>query len=85
MVLTKDILPKLLLKRDFEALKKHLQTIEEYRVDRTLAFATSAIRSAINGADFVLKVKTELGLHIEVIDGDKEVNSSTLEYNKRSI
>ena len=37
-----------------------------------MAFATSAIRSASNGADFVAKVKTELGLHIEVIDGDKE-------------
>tara|TARA_Y100001978_G_scaffold186638_1_gene186545 strand:+ start:182 stop:1087 length:906 start_codon:yes stop_codon:yes gene_type:complete len=58
--------------RGFEALKKHLQTIEAYQVDRTLAFATSAIRSASNGADFVAEVKTELGLQIEVIDGDKE-------------
>ena len=58
--------------RGFEALQKHLQTIEVYQANRTLAFATSAIRSASNGADFVAKVKTELGLHIEVIDGDKE-------------
>ena len=37
-----------------------------------MAFATSAIRSTRNGVDFVVKVKTELGLHIEVIDGNKE-------------
>ena len=70
--INKGYITEAAFKRGFEALKKHLQTIEDYRVDRTLAFATSAIRSAINGADFVLKVKTELGLHIEVIDGDKE-------------
>ena len=58
--------------RGFEALQKHLQTIEVFKANRTLAFATSAIRSARNGSNFVAKVKTELGLHIEVIDGDKE-------------
>ena len=70
--ITKGYIAEAPFQRGFEALKKHLQTIEEYQVDRTLAFATSAIRSASNGVDFVTKVKTELGLYIEVIDGDKE-------------
>ena len=70
--ITKGCIAKTSFQRGFEALRKHLQTIEEFQANRTLAFATSAIRSASNGADFVAKVKTELGLHIEVIDGDKE-------------
>ena len=70
--ITKGYIAEAPFQRGFEALKKHLQTIEKYQVDRTLAFATSAIRSTRNGVDFVAKVKTELGLHIEVIDGNKE-------------
>ena len=70
--ITKGYIAEAPFQRGFEALKKHLQTIEKYQADRTLAFATSAIRSTRNGVDFVVKVKTELGLHIEVIDGNKE-------------
>ncbi len=70
--ITKGYIAEAPFQRGFDALKNHLQTIEAYQVDRTLAFATSAIRSASNGVDFVAKVKTELGLHIEVIDGEKE-------------
>ena len=70
--ITKGYIAEAPFQRGFEALKKHLQTIEKYQADRTLAFATSAIRSTRNGVDFVAKVKTELGLHIEVIDGNKE-------------
>ena len=70
--ITKGYIAEAPFQRGFEALKKHLQTIEKYQADRTLAFATSAIRSTSNGVDFVVKVKTELGLHIEVIDGNKE-------------
>ena len=36
------------------------------------AFATSAIRSTKNGAEFVNEVFEKLALKIEVIDGDKE-------------
>ena len=70
--ITKGYIAEAPFQRGFDALKKHLQTIEAFQVDRTLAFATSAIRSASNGVNFVAKVKTELGLHIEVIDGEKE-------------
>ena len=56
--ITKGYIAEAPFQRGFEALKKHLQTIEEYQVDRTLAFATSAIRSASNGVDFVTIVKT---------------------------
>ena len=59
-------------RRGLAALKKHIETIKHYKVERTLAFATSAIRSATNGAVFVKEVKKKLGLNIEVIDGNQE-------------
>lgn len=70
--ITKGYIAEAPFQRGLDALKTHLQTIKEYQAERTLAFATSAIRSANNGDDFVAQVKTELGLNIEVIDGDKE-------------
>ena len=58
--------------RGIKALEDHLNTIKEYDVDKVRAFATSAIRSTINGAYFVSEVFEKLALKIEVIDGDKE-------------
>ena len=58
--------------RGIKALEDHLNTIKEYDVDKVRAFATSAIRSTKNGADFVSEVFEKLALKIEVIDGDKE-------------
>ena len=37
-----------------------------------MAFATSGIRSTKNGADFVQNIKEDLGLIINIIDGDEE-------------
>ena len=69
--ITKGYIAEAPFQRGFDALKKHLQTIEAYQVDRTLAFATSAIRSASNGVNFVAKVKTELtAVRENIIAGD---------------
>jgi exopolyphosphatase/guanosine-5'-triphosphate,3'-diphosphate pyrophosphatase len=54
------------------ALRQHLSTISEYACQKTYAFATSAIRSAKNGSQFVSEVKNELGLEVRVISGDEE-------------
>lgn len=40
--------------------------------DPVLAVATSAVREAANGGDFVLRAWEELGLHIDVITGAQE-------------
>ncbi|HLH78487.1 MAG TPA: Ppx/GppA phosphatase family protein [Candidatus Binataceae bacterium] len=40
--------------------------------DPVLAVATSAVREAANGGDFVLRAWEELGLHIDVITGSQE-------------
>lgn len=63
------------IERGLEALKSHLITISEYQVESIFCFATSAIRSADNGQDFVKRVKEDLGLTIRIIKGDEEAQS----------
>ena len=58
--------------RGMEALEKHKKSCAEKGVEMIKVTATSAVRSASNGHDFVHRVKTELGLDIEIIDGDRE-------------
>ncbi len=60
------------ISRGLIAIEKHLQTISQYRSDKIYAFATSAIRSARNGDQFVNMVKQRFGLDVEIINGDKE-------------
>ena len=62
------------MKRAKKALSEYLEIIEEHNCERTLAFATSGIRSTSNGADFVAEIKAELGLEISVIDGLEEAS-----------
>ena len=40
--------------------------------DVVLATATSAVRDAANGADFVERVRAEVGLELRVLDGERE-------------
>lgn len=58
--------------RGIKALKTLRETIDRFAVDEIQAFATSAIRSAKNGKDFVKRAKLESGIDIQVISGDKE-------------
>ena len=59
-------------KRGLKALKKHKKTIEEFGVEKIVAFATSAIRSASNGKEFIQAVKDNIGIDVKIISGDKE-------------
>jgi len=58
--------------RGFIAIQNHLETIREYQVDEIRAFATSAIRNATNGNQFVDAVKQRFGIRVRVIPGDRE-------------
>lgn len=58
--------------RGIAALKAHRQTIEKIGAGEIYAFATSAIRSASNGADFVKAAAEQAGINVNVIDGQKE-------------
>lgn len=59
-------------KRGIDTLKKFRQEIELHDVSTIKAIATSAVRSADNGPDFVAVAKVESGIEICVIDGDQE-------------
>ena len=60
------------IKRAYFTLKSFLHTIDKYQAHKTLCVATSALRDAPNGKEFVQWIKKELGLSIKVIDGKKE-------------
>ncbi|MFF5380010.1 exopolyphosphatase [Pedobacter suwonensis] len=59
-------------KRGIDCLKNFSKTIVDYQVDLVRATATSAVRSAENGKDFVNAVKEKAGIKIEIISGDEE-------------
>ena len=58
--------------RGFVAITNHLETIRRYDVDEIRAFATSAIRNAGNGSNFVEEVEKRFGFRVRVIPGDRE-------------
>ncbi len=60
------------IKRAYFTLKSFLHTIDKYEAHKTLCVATSALRDAPNGKEFVQWIKKELGLSIKVIDGNTE-------------
>ena len=58
--------------RGMNAIERHMQTIREYRSEKTFAFATSAVRSARNGEQFVKMIQQRFNLEVEIINGDRE-------------
>ena len=61
-------------KRVIDGLKFHKETLIDYQIQNYYAVATSAIRSSDNGTQFVEDVKQQLGILINIIDGDKEAD-----------
>src|SRR5690349_11114162 len=53
-------------------LSKFMRLAASHGVDEIIAAATSAVREAENGAEFVETVKRDLGLHVRVISGMEE-------------
>jgi exopolyphosphatase/guanosine-5'-triphosphate,3'-diphosphate pyrophosphatase len=58
--------------RGIKAMITHKESIDRHGAEKVLAFATSAIRSAKNGKEFVRKVKSITGIEIEIITGNRE-------------
>lgn len=58
--------------RGIRTLKDFKQKVMEYDAEVIRAIATSAVRSAINGQDFVNAASNDAGIDIEVIHGDQE-------------
>jgi exopolyphosphatase / guanosine-5'-triphosphate,3'-diphosphate pyrophosphatase len=60
------------MERAVAALRRMHGVCERRSVSRVAAVATSAVREAINGEQFVKRVKDEIGLDLKIIDGDAE-------------
>jgi len=55
-----------------KSMRAFRELMDVYKVKDHLAFATSAMREAKNGADVVKQVKDEANIDIEIIQGQKE-------------
>lgn len=68
---SKTIVPEA-FQRGIDALTSQKETIDSHNCDKTFAIATSAIRNAENGKDFVRTVREQIGIDIETIPGERE-------------
>lgn len=59
-------------KRGLDTMLQFHEQIQANQVQGVRAIATSALRSASNGNDFIQEVKAKTGIEIEIINGDQE-------------
>jgi len=59
-------------KRGVDTMVQFNERIREFKAEHVSAIATSALRSATNGEDFIDEVKAKTGIEIETITGDRE-------------
>lgn len=60
--------------RGLSAIESFVNEIKRLKVNTVLAFATSAIRDAKNGEEFVRLVNEKHGITIQIIDGNREAS-----------
>jgi len=65
------ILPEA-MERGLKAIESHMKIIRHMGVDKTYAYATSALRSADNRSDFVNLLHERHNLRVEIITGERE-------------
>lgn len=65
------ILPEA-IERGIESIGRHIETIKQFNVDKTIAIGTSIMRNATNGLDFAEQIKSLFGLNVKIISGDEE-------------
>lgn len=70
--INKGFIEESALKRGIEAIGVYKEYCRQYEVNHILAFATSAIRDAKNGSDFVKEVLDRFAITVQVIDGNRE-------------
>lgn len=58
--------------RGLEAMDTYADAIRQWRVDKKLAFATSAMRNSSNGQQFADDVLHRTGIKVNIISGDQE-------------
>lgn len=70
------MLDRAAMTRAFAALKRMKEVADRRGVTRLAAVATSAVRDARNGETFAKRVRRQLGIPLEIIDGDREAQLS---------
>jgi exopolyphosphatase/guanosine-5'-triphosphate,3'-diphosphate pyrophosphatase len=66
------------IRRSAQAVADYVSIAQQEGAQSTYAFATAAVRSAINGEEFVQAVQALCGLRVEVIAGDTEAEIGML-------
>lgn len=70
--ISKKIISGDAFERGLNAIKKFKAYIDQFEVDEIKAVATSALRTATNGKDFLNRVEAETGVQVIFIEGDRE-------------
>lgn len=70
--LTRGLLPAAAMRAGLEVLARYKHIAENHGVDKILAVATSAVREAANGEDFLERIGRETGLWPKAISGVEE-------------
>ena len=70
--INRNFITPLAFERGMNALREHKRSIEKYKAEKIIAFATSAIRSSSNGAEFIRKVKRDIDLEVKILSGEQE-------------
>jgi exopolyphosphatase/guanosine-5'-triphosphate,3'-diphosphate pyrophosphatase len=60
------------IERVFETLAGYREIVDELGADRALALATSAVRDASNGGDFLKDVESRFGFRVRMLSGSEE-------------
>ena len=60
------------MQRTFDVLEDYRRTMDEYSVDRGLLVATSAVRDARNGRDFLARARDVVDVEARILDGQEE-------------
>lgn len=71
-ITTDNLIIPIAFERGINCLNEFKNTLEKYNVTSVKATATSGIRSAKNGQEFVNAAKLTAGIKIDIINGDEE-------------
>src|SRR5262252_10634500 len=66
------VIPPEVFRRGLDALRALRRIADRHNVDALIAVATSAVREAQNGGEFVRAAHDEVGIEIRVVRGDEE-------------
>jgi exopolyphosphatase/guanosine-5'-triphosphate,3'-diphosphate pyrophosphatase len=70
--INKGIILPAAFERGVATMKDFQKHITDCHAQQVKAIATSALRNASNGQEFINRVKTETGIEIEIVNGDRE-------------